>query len=65
MIVAAVEVEVHSEATVLDQKGHHGQERPDRTSEIVAEVADLEEGKATFSRTVFFPRKILVAHFCL
>ena len=58
MIVAAVEVEAHSGATVLDQKDHHGQERPDRTSEIVAEVADLEEGKETFSRTVFFPRKI-------
>ena len=46
--MAVVEVEVHSGETALDQKDHHGQERPDRTSAIVAEVADLEEGKKTF-----------------
>ena len=54
MIVAAVEVEAHSGATVLDQKDHRGQERPDRTSEIVAEVVDLEEGKENFVTYRFF-----------
>ena len=55
MIVAAVEVEAHLGVTVLDQKDHRGQERLDRTSEIVGEVADLEEGKKTFVTYRFLP----------